>query len=536
MSEGRLKVSDFHGTRAVLLDKPVFTIGRRSTADLKISLADVSKEHAEVVREGDHYVLHDRGSRYGTFVNGQAVTRHPLTPGDTITLGRNEAVTLVFESDTTSITSLSDTTADVGGLRLIASILNCLRALGSGRVLGDVLALVIDSALDVTKAERGFVMLANEQGELRFTLARRSGRVMLPGTSFATSIKIPHEVFTTGQGQMVPDLMERESGHGDTIAAGIRHVICVPLRVGPMTVESSPAAEARVIGVLYLDGRERRTMCSTGTLSSLEGFATQAALAIESARLYAEAAEKARLDRDLRVAAEIQRSLNAQPTYAGATCDVAAVSRPCRTIGGDFYDFLDFPDGSFALALGDVAGKGAPAALLAAALQSQFIAQVMTARDPAKTMASINTALLRRPIAARFATMFHGVLAPDGRFSYCNAGQEPPLFFNGHGVNWLDVGGPVLGLLPSATYESATVQLEPNDTVTVYSDGVTEARNVEDEEFGRERMVDVLAHCLSAKPEAALEVLVDAVRDFSRGAPQADDITALILRYHGRSG
>jgi sigma-B regulation protein RsbU (phosphoserine phosphatase) len=294
-----------------------------------------------------------------------------------------------------------------------------------------------------------------------------------------------------------------------------------------------PDDDHRVIGVLYLDGRTPSTRRSSAVLASLEAFATQAALAIESARLYAEAAEKARVDRELRVAADMQRSLLAPPAFDGEYCDLAAVSIPCRTIGGDFYDDLELVDGSLAFALGDVAGKGPPAALLAAAVQSNFVAQASIGSDPAQTTARINTALLRRPIEARFATMFLGVLSKDGRLSTCNAGQEPPLVVDHHGTTWLRAGGPVLGLLTVARYESETVQLKPNDLVVIYSDGITEVMNIAGEEFGRERLVEAIKHCHGTRPEAVLEILLNAVGTFSRGAPQADDITVLILRYRG---
>src|SRR5262249_5936247 len=234
---------------------------------------------------------------------------------------------------------------------------------------------------------------------------------------------------------------------------GIGHAMCVPLRVMPMgTGLRQTTDRARIIGVLYLDGPRRSARRSSSTLSALEAFATQAAIAIESARLYAEAEQKARIDRDLRMAAEIQRSLLAPPTHAGTTFDVAAASLPCRTIGGDFYDYLELADGAFAFALGDVSGKGPPAALLAAAAQSHFVAQATLAGDPAQTIARINTALRRRMIEARFVTMFHGVLTGNGRLSYCNAGQEPPVVVGADGVAWLEAGGPILGLFSDASY------------------------------------------------------------------------------------
>jgi serine phosphatase RsbU (regulator of sigma subunit) len=285
--------------------------------------------------------------------------------------------------------------------------------------------------------------------------------------------------------------------------------------------------------VLYLDGREKSSMMSDATKGSLEAFATQAALAIESARLYAESAEKARTDRDLRIAAEIQRALLPEPKYEGRTFDLAADSIPCRTVGGDFYDYLDIGDGGFGFALGDVAGKGPPAALLAAAVQTNFAAQAPISDNPAETLTRVNKALLRRAIEARFATMFYGALTSDGRLSYCNAGQEPPLVVRADSIEWLEEGGPVLGLLSIATYAFDTVPLRPGDLVVVCSDGVTEARNLANDEFGRDRLVDELKGRHGHKPDAVLEHLLAVIKQFSQGAAQADDITALVFRYLG---
>jgi serine phosphatase RsbU (regulator of sigma subunit) len=535
MSEARLHVSDSQGRRVVVLDRPQFLIGRRTAADLQIVSTDVSREHAEIVQDEGRFLLRDRGSRYGTFVNGEQVTERVLEHGDRIRLGRTDAIELVFATDGAKTTGFLDASSDANNLRQMAAILNGLRALGSGRVLDEILTLVMDSALDVTKAERGFMMLANTAGELEFKIARGRGRTTLSGTSFTTSEKIPAEVFKTGQSRTLGDLMEGDLAgqHDRTIAVGIRHVLCVPLRVAPMSAAPSALGDFRTIGVLYLDGREKSTMLSEATRASLEAFATQAALAIDSARLYAESAEKARTDRDLRIAADIQRALLPDPVFETPVVDLAAASIPCRTVGGDFFDYIEVGERGFGFALGDVAGKGPPAALLAAAVQSNFAAHAPVSASPADAMARINKALLRRAIEARFATMFYGAVTPDGRLSYCNAGQEPPLVLRADGVNWLEEGGPVLGLLSIATYAYDTVPLQPGDLVVVCSDGVTEARNLAGDEFGRDRLVDELKGRHGSKPEVALEHLLGVVKNFSQGAAQADDITLLILRYRG---
>jgi serine phosphatase RsbU (regulator of sigma subunit) len=334
---------------------------------------------------------------------------------------------------------------------------------------------------------------------------------------------------------MVGDLLDAELApvHDGTIAVGIRHVVCVPLVVVPINSGEAGATPHQAIGVLYLDGRERARMLSSATQNTLEAFAMQAAMAIESARLYAEAAEKATIDRDLRVAADIQRALLPEPAYDGPLAELTASTVPCRTIGGDFFDYLELPDRGLAFVLGDVAGKGPPAALLAATLQSHFVAHAQLVGDPADTVSRINRALLRRAIEARFATMFYGVVSGDGVLRYCNAGQEPPALVRPSGVEWLEIGGPVVGLLDIATYDTGTVPLADGDIIVVCSDGVTEARSVTGEEFGRERLAAAIVGVHGLGSDLVLDRITAAVRVFAHGAAQSDDITALVLRYKG---
>ncbi len=535
MPDARLKVTDAQGRRFFPLEKEVFTIGRRTAADLQIGSTDVSRDHAEILRNGSQYVLRDRGSRYGTFVNGEQVTERTLLSGDKIRLGRTEAIELVFQGTGDPPSGLRDTlrdTTDFADLRQMAGMLDGLRALGSGRVLGEVLTLVMDSAINVTKAERGFVMLANERGDLECKVARGRDGTALTGTSFDISAKIPRQVYETGKSFSAGDLMgdtNIAAIHDGTIAIGIRYVLCVPLRVVPLGIGEG---HERVIGVLYVDSRERSALNSKATMSSLEVVATQAALAIESARLYADSAEKGRIERELRVAADIQRALLADPAYEGAFCDLAATSVPCRTVGGDFFDYLERSDGAFVFALGDVAGKGAPAALQAAAVQTNFAAQASLGAPAGETVARINAALLRRAVDARFATMFYAALSPDGTLEYCNAGQDPPMLIRSNGdVELLEVGGPVIGLLNGVHFDAATLRLHRGDILVVCSDGVSEARNAANDEFGRDRTIEALRGCHGQKPDAVMDSLMAAMRQFVGSAPPADDITVLILRY-----
>jgi sigma-B regulation protein RsbU (phosphoserine phosphatase) len=543
MNEARLEVTDALGRRVVPIAKTPFEIGRRETNDLRLAGSEVSRDHAEIATAADgRFILKDRASRYGTYINGDQITEHPLAHGDRIRLGRSGGAEIVFLlTDSEPKADKASTTTAIGDLRQIAALLEGLRALGSGRVLDDVLSLVLDSAIDVGGAERGFIMLATPTGELEFKMARGRGRSTLSGGSFATSRKIPEEVFRTGEPRVVPDLLDGELAnvHMGTVALGIRNVLCVPLRLVRYLdkAEAADVERERRIGVLYLDSREKGVLMSSSTRAALETLATEAAVAIENARLYRETMEKARMEQEMRIAAEIQQALLPKMARAGTFFTAAAASLPCRSIGGDFYDYVDLPAGALGFALGDVAGKGPPAALLSAMMQGIFAAQAASSDSPSQTISRVNLALYRRGIESRFVTLMYGAIAPDGRLTYCNAGHNPPLILSRSGsaptMRRLETGGPIVGLFETATFDEETVNLTPGDWLIVFSDGVSEAMSASGDEYGENRIVACVERHKSMEPRDLLEALFADVRDFTRGAAQSDDITAMVLRYGG---
>ena len=533
MADARLEVTDALGRRIVPVAKAQFEIGRRETNDLRLAGSEVSRDHAEIAVEGNRFTLRDRNSRYGTFVNGEQVSDRLLVHGDRIRLGRTGGAEMVFLlADTQPPVDRATTTA-IGDLRQIAALLEGLRALGSGRVLDDVLALVLDSAIEVSGAERGFIMLAIETPELEMKLARGRGHTTLSGGSFATSRKIPEEVFRTGEPRMVADLLDGDLAnvHMGTVALGIRNVLCVPLRLVRYVDKAENVGAERRIGVLYLDSREKGSLLSGSTRAALETLATEAAVAIENARLYRETMEKARMEQEMRIAAEIQQALLPRAARAAAYFSAAAASLPCRSIGGDFYDYVDMAGGSLGFALGDVAGKGPPAALLSAMMQGMFAAQAATSDGPSQTITRVNLALYRRGIESRFVTLMYGVLDADGRLVYCNAGHNPPLLVRASGVRRLDRGGPIVGLFEGAVFEEETVHLSAGDVLVMFSDGISEATSADGEEYGESKILDCVQKHLAADPSQILDALIADVRDFTRGAAQGDDITAMVLRY-----
>ena len=531
----RLVVTDTLGRRIVNIDKPLFTIGRRSETDLRLAGPDISRVHAEITVEDSTCIIRDKQSRFGTFVNGQKITETTLAHGDQVRLGQAGDIEIVFfiEDEAPSVEKSAVSAATE--LRQMAALLEALRALGSGRVLDEVLAMVLDSAIDVTGAERGFIMLAARDKTLEFKMARARGKITLPGRTFETSRKIPETVFATGQLTIVEDLLDGDLAqlHTGTVALGIRQVLCTPLRLVRYVERADQKGADETIGVLYLDSRERGALRSASSRSALETLSAEAALAIENARLYREALDKAKFEQELKVAAAIQQSLLPVANREGPFFSTAAASIACRAVGGDFFDYVDLPTEQFGFIVGDVAGKGSPAALLAAAVLGMFSAEATYQARPAPLITRLNHGLFRRAIESRFLTTFYGILSADGSFIYCNAGHNPPLLVSASGIRRLDRGGVVLGLFDHATFEEETVSLQKGDLIIAFSDGVTEAMNPDNEEFTDERLLACANAHRGQTPQQVLDALLQDVHAFCAGATQSDDVTVVMVRYNG---
>ncbi|MBV8207708.1 MAG: SpoIIE family protein phosphatase [Acidobacteria bacterium] len=241
--------------------------------------------------------------------------------------------------------------------------------------------------------------------------------------------------------------------------------------------------------------------------------------------------EKLRIEGELRLAAEVQGALLSRATHIGSHYEAAADSVACRTIGGDFFELIDLSSGTFGMLLGDVAGKGPPAALLAAMLQGGFTAEAQITSRPAAALARMNHALGAKSLDARFATLVYGLLTPDGHFLYSNAGHNPPFIIGHAGIRRLTVGGPVLGALPEAEYLQESVALDPGDVIVMFSDGVTEAEDALGNEFGEERLVALATAHRGRPAQEIARAVLRAVSEFTGGKPPADDITVAIAKF-----
>ena len=345
-------------------------------------------------------------------------------------------------------------------------------------------------------------------------------------------------MFATGQETIVDDLLDGDLAplHTGTVALGIRHVLCTPLRLVRYVERADEKTDEEIIGVLYLDSRERGALQSAAARAALETLSAEAALAIENARLYREALDKAKFEQELKVAAAIQQALLPAGEPRGRLLhDRRGVRRAAGRSAATSSTTSDLPTGQFGFILGDVAGKGSPAALLAAAVLGMFSVAATYQTSAATLVTRLNDGLFRRAIEARFLTTFYGILGADGTFTYSNAGHNPPILVTAQrrapardGRRWCS------GCSSRRPSRRRRCSSQPGDFIVTFSDGVTEALNVAGEEFTDERLLAAVEACRHDAPQQIVDGILARLRQFCGGATQTDDITVVLVRYDGR--
>lgn len=300
----------------------------------------------------------------------------------------------------------------------------------------------------------------------------------------------------------------------------VRNVLCAPLIV-----------KSEITGVLALYNKHSGDF-TPDDQRLLYILASQSAQVVENARLYEEEKELRRVEEEMRFATDIQRQLlpTAPPDLPGY--DIAGTSIPASSVGGDYFDFIPLADSCLAICLGDVSGKGLPAAILMSNLQATVRGQSLVDSRPGSCVSRSNELLHANTEPHKFATFFYGVLdSRSHRLTYCNAGHDSPfLFSRSRAPSRLDSGGTVLGFMRGVEFEEGTVTLEPGDALVIFSDGVTEALNEEGEHFGEDRLCDLLNGILDNPAADILDRVRSHVRDFTGATQQSDDITVVVVR------
>jgi sigma-B regulation protein RsbU (phosphoserine phosphatase) len=346
---------------------------------------------------------------------------------------------------------------------------------------------------------------------------------------------VPEEVFEAGIPKVISDLdIEKyEKCHSSTKRLGLKSIFCVPLKcMTHRDHEISGIGCIETIGVLYVDSQKVGPELSGIQLTALETLASEAAMAIYNARLYKKAHDKRKLDDEIEIARGIQQSLLPPPDKTAPLVNASSLNIPCRQVGGDYFDYFDLEDGRVGFAVGDVAGKGIPAALMTSKIQG--ILAALTYLDmPLHTLISnVNNILVERRIENRFITLFFGVIDREGNCTYTNAGHNPPILLGKDGsMQELTVGGIPLMIFADAEYRSDTVKLHQGDHLVLFTDGALEALNAKGEEFGEVRLHKLLKKKSQSPAKRILKSVQKAIADFSADAPQHDDITLMVLGF-----
>lgn len=548
LPEAALEVISPDGTRQIMrVECTPFLIGRGADVGNHVQLSDrrISRQCAALIFDGRAFRLEDRGQKRGLFINGQkAPDTVTLRDGDTISFGLPDSYEIVFRSDNASLPKLLDrmehltkTDTGAGGLRNLNLLLEATKMLHSHMPLETILAHMVDQAINLTDADRGLLLVPGDDGNLRVQVAQQRGGVRVTGTAVEPSKTAIKAAMEQRRGIVTEDValadQNLQAAHS-VIAQRLRAVVAIPLfgmgERGTGDAESAPRGQ--VLGVLYLDSR-RPAAFSKLERDILDTLAGDAAMVMENARLVVLERERERLEREIGIARDIQRALLPREFHHYPYLEVTGSNQSCLEVGGDYYDLFDLGPERIAFALADVSGKGLGAALMTTMLQGALSATTF-GQHPAETFAHINRFLCDHAQVERYATMFFGTMDANGRLEYINAGHPSPVLIrNGQAETPFPAESCPVGLIPDMQFSSSVVNLQPGDTLVLFSDGVSEAMDPDQNEYGIERLKKAVGESPAGSVSDLQEAILESVRQFARGERQADDVTLLLLRYTG---
>jgi len=524
----------------IVLNRTPFTVGRKVDKDLVIADPRVSRDHAQIMQEGQEFYLVDLGSKHGTFVNGERIQRQKLERGDRLEFGARDSAYLLFNpAHATSNTArefLSQISV-IGGkagtseLETLRLFLEAARKLNTAGVLDEVLITMLDVTLELTNAERAYVFLKDDEGNLRLQAGRNKKKEPLlddktiSHSILEESMRSNSEFLLTDTSQSL-DLAGRHS----IVAYDLRTVVCIPLRKLQMRetrdAQTPPplATTAQAMGVLYVDSRFASRDISNVSQEILRAIATEAASLIENARLVQAEEEARRYQQELSIAASIQQRLMQVKIPEVPFAKMRPRNLQCKEIGGDFYDAVNTKEG-LAVVLADVSGKGVSAALLASSLQAMIYSHLIAGLSLTDVVTAVNRFFAEKMGGEKYATLLLVRLKRDGELEYVNCGHVPPLLVCKGEVLRPPHGNVPVGLLPDASFESSTCQMKSGDRFILVTDGVTEAENAMGDFFEDSRLE------AAASKSPTLEGIFSAVTEFCAGNPLSDDCTVVELSY-----
>lgn len=528
--------------------------GRRLDTNIRIADRTVSRRHAQITETPKGFSIEDLNSGNGTIVNGQTISRAtPLKHGDRIRIGKSTfvfcdgddanlqtlteaAVAFVESAPTTESTILGSIGPEKHTLSAAAgkegrsrpgvlqsrlkTVLEISESMQSILDLHQLLSKIMDDLFRVfPSADRGLIMLQDSaSGELvpMVTKAGQEGQT----ERMIVSKTIVNEVRKRRMSILSADAMsDQRFEAGASIAElHIRSVMCVPL-----------IREEDLLGLIYIDTSSRVAKFTTDDLDLLTGIAAQAALAIQNARMHESLLKRQRIERDMQFAQEVQKSFLPEKVPEVSGFEFSAWYGAALEVGGDFYDFIEMPDGKVGIVIGDVSGKGMPAALMMAKLMSDVRFFALSEREPSRVLAKLNHHIATsRAAEDRFVTLLYVMLDPHERSIWlANAGHPFPMLRKRAGgrIERLDqsVNLP-LCVAADADFTQQVCKLEAGDTVAIFTDGVTEAMNSLKDQFGVKRLQQSMEQSRPS-PKAMMDQILSDINEFVGLASPSDDLT-----------
>ena len=386
--------------------------------------------------------------------------------------------------------------------------------------LEEIIKLIVHKCVQHLGAEQGTIWLLDEAHGV--ATLKTLERVVDAGIPFRVGESLVGWVLKYRHPLVVNDLAsDQRFSHLVREYTGLRSLLAVPLSI-----------QNRTVGVLCLFNKRAGESFSADDARLLSIVATQSVQTIESARLYEDERRLLVLEEDLKVAHYVQRALLPKENPDLNNLDIAGLYASAQLIGGDYYDFIPIDEHHLGVALADVSGKGAGAALLMANLQSCLRGHPLLSQSISDTVASINMMFCKFLNLGRFITLIYGVLdIPKQTFAYVNAGHCFPLKVDRDGnIRELESNDLVLGVLPHTVYKEHTIRIQSGETVLLYTDGVTDASDAKEQMFGEENLIRVLRENRNLEATKLLQEILDSVRTFQGGVPQTDDVTLVVIR------
>lgn len=524
------------------LEGSTISIGRASDCSIPIRDRYLSRKHAELIASGPSWVLKDLGSANGTYLNGSRVERDTaLKPGDRIRLGDTEIVFEARERNTDRIIAVTEPSpcptisipiADLGeGIEAQDPARLQTLTLLAGELIEDrptdqLFGFIVDRVMDHLHPSRAAIALLGPDGR-SFTKVE----VRRQDESYGDELTISHtlltEVVEEKKALAFVDVSVDEKLRlaQSIISQGIHSILCAPLLIG-----------GSVAGVLYVDFLFTQRSISEEDVRLVAQIARFAATKLETTRLREEAIEKRVMDEELKTASSIQRRLlpPAPANVAGYT--FVGRNQPCRTVSGDYYDFVVRPDGRIYFVIADVSGKGISAGLMMAGLQVAFRIFSKSDPDPATLVSQLNVSLQENLPQSKFVTLFLGRLdTTSGTVEYVNAGHTPPLWLKKDGIVELSESDLLLGVIARAPYANRSLILAPGDSLVLFTDGVSEARADDGHDLGSGKLIAALSPHHGADAEAIAELVNQTVLDHVGDEETLDDdVTLVVVSRAGR--